>query len=927
MARTPFQFDDRIFGIAPNLSRADVAILVASLADGERARTAYEYWREHTTWENIPVQWQRLLPLLHRNLTRAGVKDDFLERIKGVRRFMWARNLRLVALAKRVHHALSEAQIPDLFLKGASLVASRYMDRSVRPMDDVDILVPPEKVAATVRVLAELGFEPKLIRPASLLNRVLPERSLSGWAFANPEGEEVDIHWNAMHLDRRVDGDREAWLRARIVEFEGASIRVLDPTHQLLHICAHGVRDPDIGAIRWIADAVLVIRCANDIDWDLIVERARVHRLSAVMARALDLLGLLVELPVGRSTISKLHKQTTWPERVEVRAWNASPNQWQQGLLGTVLAVQHLRRGRADLFDATFLSAFRNWLRAAAGTRGTISAIGRLVYLKLGQPDRLKRVLASDRRLALAVDDQIPTAADLDLTVADGNEATFANGWSIAERSGRWTDGHTATLALRLEPPTRQLPILKFKVTAATPEAHPVIHSKIFVNDKRVLARRFERNLPEQREIILAAPMPAAPVRLMLVTFKIMNPYRPGHETSDTRSLGLMLTRMTVLSSSPQPKPVVSQTRDGACGMADTAEAGRSGQPQPGPPVAPADSAGEAKSVAALLSRIETLERRLANAEQALAISSHMLHSINKKTIAGWLSDKFKPKLFHFEHYPPRPLAMPSEYGRVEPCAHPPHFAIVTPSFNQGRFLPATIKSVLSQNYPALSYHVQDGGSADDTRAILDSHRDSLSWRSAQDRGQSHAINLGFSAVSGDIMAYLNSDDILLPGALAYVARYFEENPDIDVVYSHRVLMNERGMEIGRAILPRHDANVIKWFDFVPQETMFWRRRVWTAVGGIDESFQYAMDWDFILRAQEAGFRFARVPRFLGGFRVHDAQKTSVMLERGQQESERLRRRYLGSNPNGRELERAISGYLMRHVMLHRLYKLRVVRY
>jgi glycosyltransferase involved in cell wall biosynthesis len=927
MLRTPFQFDDRIFEIAPNLSRADVAILVASLADGDRARTAYEYWREHTTWEEIPVQWQRLLPLLHRNLTRAGVKDHFLERIKGVRRFMWARNLRLIALAKRVHHAFSEAQIPGLFLKGASLVASRYVDRSIRPMDDIDILVPPDRVADAIHLLAELGFEPKLIRPASLLNRVLPDRDLSGWAFVNSAGDEVDIHWNAMHLDRRDGSDREAWLRARTAEFEGASIRVLDPAHQVLHICAHGVRDPDQGAIRWIADAVLVIRCANDIDWELIVERARVHRLSAVMARALDLLGVLVELPVGQSTIVKLHKQATWPERIEVRAWNDNPKQWQQGLLGTFLAVQHLKRGRADLFDAVFLSAFRYWLRATAGTKGAISAICRLMYLKLGQPDGLKRILASDRRLALAAVDQIPTVADIDLTLADGNETMFANGWSLAERSGRWTDGHTATLALRLERPTRQLPILKFEFMPATLEAHPVIHSKIFVNDRRVLVRRFEWNSLDQPEIVFAPPTPATPVSMMLVTFEIENPYRQGRESSEARSLGLMLTKMTVLTASSHSKRIVSQPQDGTRGSADKEDAGISGQAQPAAPPGSASESHEVKSASPLLSRIESLERKLADVEQELAHALGMLHSINKRTFAGWISDKFKPKLFRFAHYPPRPISVPSEYSSVELPDHPPHFAIVTPSFNQGRFLSATIESVLSQNYPALSYHVQDGGSVDDTRAVLESHGESISWQSIEDRGQSHAINLGFSAVSGDIMAYLNSDDILLPGALAYVAKYFEDNPDIDVVYSHRVLMNAAGLEIGRAILPWHDTRAIKWFDFVPQETMFWRRRVWTAVGGVDESFQYAMDWDFILRAQEAGFRFARLPRFLGCFRIHDTQKTSVMFQRGQQESERLRRRYLGSNPKGKEVERAIAGYLRRHVLLHRLYKLRVVRY
>ena len=111
---------------------------------------------------------------------------------------------------------------------------------------------------------------------------------------------------------------------------------------------------------------------------------------------------------------------------------------------------------------------------------------------------------------------------------------------------------------------------------------------------------------------------------------------------------------------------------------------------------------------------------------------------------------------------------------------------------------------------------------------------------------------------------------MLLPGALHYVAGFFLDHPEVDVLYGHRVLIDEENREIGRWVLPAHDERTLRWADYVPQETLFWRRRVWEEVGAcFDESYRFAVDWDFLLRLQRIGARFARVPRFLGAFRVH----------------------------------------------------------
>ena len=276
-------------------------------------------------------------------------------------------------------------------------------------------------------------------------------------------------------------------------------------------------------------------------------------------------------------------------------------------------------------------------------------------------------------------------------------------------------------------------------------------------------------------------------------------------------------------------------------------------------------------------------------------------------------------------------MVLPPAYAaaRVSPSA--PRISIVVPSYNQGRFLRATLDSVLGQNYPNLELIVQDGASSDESAAVLLEYSQRLThWESQRDEGQAHAINLGFRHATGDVLAYLNSDDLLLPGALAYVGDYFERNPAVDVVYGHRVNIDESGLEIGRWILPAHQDKILRWVDFVPQETLFWRREIWERSGGaMDESFRFALDWDLLLRFLVHGARFSRLPRFLGAFRIHGAQKTSAeMGNTGAQEIDRLWQRIHGHSRIKLEASPAIvRWYLLRSVVINHLYRLGLLRY
>ncbi len=288
-------------------------------------------------------------------------------------------------------------------------------------------------------------------------------------------------------------------------------------------------------------------------------------------------------------------------------------------------------------------------------------------------------------------------------------------------------------------------------------------------------------------------------------------------------------------------------------------------------------------------------------------------------------------RLGSFDHYPPRPLAVPPRYTAA-PTDNGPAIDIVTPSFQQAPFLERTIQSVLDQGYPRLRYVIQDGGSTDGSADIIRRYAHQLhAWASEPDDGQADAIRRGFERTAGapdDVMAWLNSDDLLLPGALHAVAACFRERPEVDVVYGHRVVVDPDGREVGRWVLPGHRRGALIWRDYIPQETMFWRRRLWDRVGGIDPGFQFAMDWDLVARFDAAGARFLRLPRFLAAFTTHPDQKSLAVRETvGEAEFARIRDRLAPTAWSRLRFRVASASYLLHSIGYHWAYRTGLARY
>jgi glycosyltransferase involved in cell wall biosynthesis len=224
--------------------------------------------------------------------------------------------------------------------------------------------------------------------------------------------------------------------------------------------------------------------------------------------------------------------------------------------------------------------------------------------------------------------------------------------------------------------------------------------------------------------------------------------------------------------------------------------------------------------------------------------------------------------------------------------------SVVTPSFNQARFIEATIRSVLGQDYPHVEYLVMDGGSSDGSVDIIHKYADRLAyWRSGPDGGQADAIGQGFERSTGDILAWLNSDDLYLPGAFAKVARIFKLHPDAEALSGGAYCIDHEGRPLrGPGAYTRGVRASFNRFRFYEQDGVFqpatfWRRSAYEAVGGIDRSLQFILDRDLFTRLARRR-PLARLPEPLACFRLHGECKSMRLQHVRKAETARFAQRY-----------------------------------
>lgn len=282
-------------------------MLRAALMPNTAGRESWEKWIASVDIDHLDAGSFRMIPLLYRNLKRIGVESPLLGRFKGIYRRAWYENQvamhKLSGLLREFH----EIGIRTLILKGAALALLYYRDLGLRPMSDLDVLVPANKAIDAMGLLRKTGWKPE----KDLLERVTQDYLLAAKAcnLARNESDiKLDLHWHVFQECLEPDSDVDLWERSLPVACSDVATLALSPADQLLHICAHAMEWNAIAPMRWVADAFTVISTTPDLDWSSVLAQARQRRLVLTLQYMLPYLRHLVDVPVPENVERELHR-------------------------------------------------------------------------------------------------------------------------------------------------------------------------------------------------------------------------------------------------------------------------------------------------------------------------------------------------------------------------------------------------------------------------------------------------------------------------------------------------------------------------------------------------------------------------------------------------------------------------------------------
>ena len=360
--------------------------LRAALLDVGPAWTAFEEWLRCVDLDaEIDPDTFRILPLVYWNLRERGVGHPLMARLKGIYRFSWCQNTRLFDLTRPVVAALNEAGIETMLIKGVPLAFQHYRNPALRPMSDLDIVVRPDKAAFAVDVLQRLGFHATV--------PVIPDLFEFRHAVQMVDGvSEVDLHWQPLLDLVGTDGYRIFRDTARPFDFGGVQTLVPDPTHELILTVLHGLRWNLTVPIRWMADAVTLLRNAgNEIDWPVLVRFARDQRLVHRLRLGLVYIHEQFAAPVPADVLAELETfGSTLVERIENTVVLRELRPVYSHPLGNfwIMYASYCRYGwRRNVFS--FVNGFPHYLRFKWELRGR-SEIPLMVLRGVGKRLRVR---------------------------------------------------------------------------------------------------------------------------------------------------------------------------------------------------------------------------------------------------------------------------------------------------------------------------------------------------------------------------------------------------------------------------------------------------------------------------------------------------------------------------------------------------------
>ena len=274
---------DEKFSWLPDASQT--LALQAALGNRETACAAWQKIKDNVSLEKFETTSRRLFPLIYDNLQKHNLQDDATLPLKIVHRETFRDNRLLFQKAEQILQDFHRAGISTLLLKGAALSMLYYRSSALRPMADIDVLIKREDFQKAVRVLKKNKWQP------AAANLLLYIEIYPSCQFTDADGGELDLHWQIMRESWNADNTDSLWNDAVETKIGNTPVKVLSPAHQLFHICWHGVQYSPTPPIRWIADAVMILRKSKDeINWEKLVEIACLHRVNLMIFTALDYL-------------------------------------------------------------------------------------------------------------------------------------------------------------------------------------------------------------------------------------------------------------------------------------------------------------------------------------------------------------------------------------------------------------------------------------------------------------------------------------------------------------------------------------------------------------------------------------------------------------------------------------------------------------
>lgn len=281
--------------------------------DPDAARTAWHEWRRAQDFDRIDYASMRFVPLLLGRIKELGIVAEDAGRYRGIHRRAWVHSQRVFHRLRGVMDGLAAAGIPTLVLKGAALGPTVYGDTGLRPIGDADVLVPHRDAVRAIDWFVRQGWKAKPHKEPEILVRYHLFHD-HAWAFDAGGDDTIDLHWKLLHIGADPALDDRFWRHATGFRLLGSDVRTLSPTHHLFHACVHGVPFCTVPGMRWVADAVMILRHANEpIDWAEFLRCAADFHVTVLVAHALTYLRREIDAPIPDFVLDRLESGSADP--------------------------------------------------------------------------------------------------------------------------------------------------------------------------------------------------------------------------------------------------------------------------------------------------------------------------------------------------------------------------------------------------------------------------------------------------------------------------------------------------------------------------------------------------------------------------------------------------------------------------------------